>query len=213
MQLHLRGLQNSTNDLRSQLQQLRKLQVPLLGPCPVPQLLKPRPKSPPPQSPAPPEPCPVNSASLGPGRNLPRTPHISLNLHSLTKPSCRPCPPHEALFPESSPFSGALLEPQSNPLSSLLLSISLRAALSPPAPHSFLPSPPLGRSPSSRSPEPSLPESTQSSRPAPPGRWSHQSGAWHRCARSSRGPQCPSGESNEQRQAGEGAETCHLGKG
>ena len=28
MQLHLRGLQNSTNDLRSQLQQLRKLQVP-----------------------------------------------------------------------------------------------------------------------------------------------------------------------------------------
>lgn len=36
MQLHLRGLQNSTNDLRSQLQQLRKLQVPppLRGPAP-----------------------------------------------------------------------------------------------------------------------------------------------------------------------------------
>lgn len=39
MQLHLRGLQNSTSDLRGQLQQLRKLQVPLPPgprPCPAP---------------------------------------------------------------------------------------------------------------------------------------------------------------------------------
>lgn len=42
MQLHLRGLQNSTSDLRSQLQQLRKLQVLRApGPRPVPRPLQP----------------------------------------------------------------------------------------------------------------------------------------------------------------------------
>lgn len=83
MQLHLRGLQNSASDLRGQLQQLRKLQVP-------------NPPSPPPHLPLP-KLCPTfphhpTLAEWSPSCSvvflltLSPLPFLSLNLAPLTKP-------------------------------------------------------------------------------------------------------------------------------
>lgn len=71
MQLHLRGLQNSTSDLRGQLQQLRKLQVlPPARTCPVPRPTGPAPQDPPtPAVLGPTSPAPSPYSPLGPSLN------------------------------------------------------------------------------------------------------------------------------------------------
>lgn len=153
MQLHLRGLQNSTSDLRSQLQQLRKLQVrPALGPRPVPRPLA----------------------------TLPLTPK--------PLPTARPV----VFTVPSYPFQNLTvpLEPQSTPPEPFPPVSILRVVPIPSCPPFFVPSLPLGGSPAPLLDPLCYPFLSPHSLPRPPpsGRWSHQSGAWHRCARSSRGP-------------------------